>query len=239
MRRKAQPRVGGLAALCILAALFLPGTARSQAALCDAAAAGAARAYDVPLDVLRAITRVETGRRLDGAFSPWPWTTNRAGDSRWYSGPAEARRETRRALQAGYRNIDIGCFQINHRWHATAFTSLDEMFSPDANARYAAQFLRRLHGEFGSWDLAVAAYHSRTPHHADRYMRRFRDVHASLPPWRDQQQVATAARRNSGPRPLDLSRRAPLTSAPFLPVASRRTGPLIGVGALPLFDGAP
>ena len=51
-----------------------PGLA-SPADLCDAAAEQAAAENGVPLALMRAVTRVETGR--DNA--PWPWTLNIAG----------------------------------------------------------------------------------------------------------------------------------------------------------------
>jgi len=49
------------------------------AELCDAAAQRAAMSEDVPVNILRAITRVETGRRTDGHLKPWPWAVNLEG----------------------------------------------------------------------------------------------------------------------------------------------------------------
>ena len=101
------------------------------------------------------------------------------------------------------RNLDIGCFQINLRWHGHAFASVAQMFDPLANARYAAEFLTDLHREFGDWDAAVAAYHSRTPHFATRYMERFHRIYAALTP--DGQ--------NHGPRPEGRARTGAHTDA--------------------------
>lgn len=41
----------------------------------------------------------------------------------------------------GAGNLDIGCFQLNYRWHGAAFASLADMFDPDRNATYAADYL--------------------------------------------------------------------------------------------------
>ncbi|WP_338092541.1 lytic transglycosylase domain-containing protein [Salipiger mangrovisoli] len=147
---------------------------------CDRAAAHAARKLGVPLPVMRAVTRVETGRSRDGVLQPWPWTVNLGGDGFWFDSPAEARAFAASQVARGRRNMDIGCFQVNLRWHGAAFGSTDEMFDPETNALYAAGFLKRLHDEQGDWERAVAAYHSRTPEYAQRYIARYRSVRAAL-----------------------------------------------------------
>ncbi|SDH32637.1 transglycosylase SLT domain-containing protein [Alloyangia pacifica] len=154
--------------------------ATGDAQRCDRAAMVAARALGVPLPVMRAVTRVETGRRRDGVLQPWPWTVNLGGDGYWFDSAAEARAFAAAQVARGRRNMDIGCFQVNLRWHGGAFPSTDEMFDPEENAAYAARFLKRLRAERGDWDRAVAAYHSRTPKFADRYIARYRAVRAAL-----------------------------------------------------------
>ncbi|EEE39197.1 transglycosylase, Slt family [Rhodobacteraceae bacterium KLH11] len=158
----------------------MPGA--TTAAICDRAAQRAARAEGVPLDVLRAITRVETGRSLDGALQPWPWTVNREGQGYWFASAVEAKSYVFDIFKSGVRSFDVGCFQINYRWHGTAFRSIDAMFDPDENATYAARFLAELYAEFGSWPAAAGAYHSRTQHHATAYSDRFQTILAQLDP---------------------------------------------------------
>lgn len=153
------------------------GTARSASSLCDAAARTAAREAGIPPEIMLALTRTETGRRRDGALAPWPWTVNMEGEGRWFDDPDEALAfvETRR--KGGARSFDIGCFQINHRWHGDAFGSVNEMFDPLANARYAARFLNEIRAESAAhrddWGRIAGAYHSRTPSFAKRYRDRF------------------------------------------------------------------
>ena len=172
-----------LAVVLLFSGLALPARASAAAEdrlRCDRAAVLAAERLGVPVPILRAVTRVETGRRRDGALQPWPWTVNLGGDGFWFDSAAEARAFASGQLARGRRNMDIGCFQVNVRWHGQAFDSTDEMFDPEANALYAAGFLKRLHGEEGDWDRAVAAYHSRTPEYARRYIARYRSVRESL-----------------------------------------------------------
>ena len=156
--------------------LVLPGAGAGAdpSAICDRAAERASAATGVPLPVLQAIALTETGRRHAGAFRPWPWTTHAAGEGRWFDSRAAAEAHVRSLLAQGRRSIDIGCFQVNFRWHGTAFASAEAMFDPEANALYAARFLAGLQEELGSWEAAAGAYHSRTPALAARYTERFR-----------------------------------------------------------------
>ena len=62
----------------------------------------------------------------------------------------------REPRQRGAKFIDIGCMQINHRFHGADFRSLSEMFDPARNVDYAANFLKALKAQEGSWTLAVA-----------------------------------------------------------------------------------
>ena len=70
--------------------------------------------------------------------------------------------------------------QINYRWHGHAFPSLEDMFDPEWTATYAAQFLRTLYEERGSWSAAAGAYHSLTPELAQKYRARFDRLLAGL-----------------------------------------------------------
>ena len=164
--------------ICLLGWPSLTGASPAQ--LCDQAARTISAETGVPLDVLRALTRAETGRGLAGQLQPWPWTVNIDGSGIWFDTEAQARQHVFRHFRQGARNFDIGCFQINYRWHGQAFGSIEEMFDPMANARYAARFLLTLHAELGDWTAAVGRYHSRTPAQRDRYLDRYADVRAAL-----------------------------------------------------------
>lgn len=177
------------------------------AALCDRAAQRAAQAEGVPLDVLRAIARVETGRTMGGRLEPWPWTVNREGKGYWFASAVEAKAYVFDIFKSGERSFDVGCFQINYRWHGKAFRSIDAMFDPDKNATYAARFLNELHAELGSWTAAAGAYHSRTQPLATSYTDRFRTVLAQL----------SESTAQGGQNPLASSARPliPLDTGPF------------------------
>lgn len=170
--------------LCIAGLCSLPvnaGIGEGQAALtCDRAARQAADALSVPLDVLLAITRTETGRTGDIGLTPWPWTVNMEGEGHWFEGRDEALAFVFKHFKRGARSFDVGCFQLNFKWHGAAFRSIEDMFDPYANAAYAAKFLAELHAELGDWSAAAGAYHSRTPSVARLYTSRFTEIRENL-----------------------------------------------------------
>lgn len=173
-----------MAALALLFALManmaFAKAAQTPPSLCTTAAQTAADQTGVPLPVLLAITLTETGRKTDGGLQPWPWAINQAGKGHWFSTPDEAVQFAEVQLDLGLRNFDVGCFQVNHRWHSKSFTSTTDMFDPTSNALYAARFLADLYAEHGDWSLSAAAYHSRTPEYADKYRAKFESILAGL-----------------------------------------------------------
>ncbi len=217
-----------LCGLALLPVVSVPDASRLHAAahLCDQAAATAARETGVPETVLLALSRTETGRTRDGRFAPWPWTVNVAGQGRWFSDPTAARTHVQSHRTQGTRNIDIGCFQINFHWHANNFASIDHMLDPTENARYAAQFLSDLYAEFGNWDAAVAAFHSRTPHFAARYMERYRRIYAALPSDAPTTMPSAPSALNIASRPSLFDTRGRTDTPPTSPLAATAVRPL-------------
>ena len=154
--------------LALLAAVA--GMARAAPGeLCRSAALAAARAHGGSPAGMLAITEVETGTSRGGQRGPWPWTLNIEGEGRWFDSRAEALAAAERAVAEGRVSTDLGCFQVNHRWHGHHFRGLDEMLDPRASGDYAARFLAGLAAEAGDWMTAAGWYHSRTPEHAARY----------------------------------------------------------------------
>lgn len=137
----------------------------SPAQLCEAAIATAERAERLPERMMGAIAVVETGRpdAASGTLRPWPWTINAEGQGFFFASKQQAI-DAVRSLQAhGARSIDVGCMQISLLFHPNAFTTLEQAFDPDANARFAARFLNALRTTHNDWPAAIAAYHSETP----------------------------------------------------------------------------
>lgn len=153
--------------------------AKTSTACIDAAAKAEAR-HGIPRKLLQAIALVETGRSEDDAFVAWPWTTNIDADGRYFKSKNEVTRFVRDRLHAGDTSIDVGCFQINTKWHGENFASIDDMIDPGVAAEYAAKFLSELKNEFGDWQTAATKYHSRTPTYAKRYGKKLVAIQDSL-----------------------------------------------------------
>ena len=149
---------------------------------CHRVAKLAAKATGVPETVLYAISLAETGRKKNKRFGPWPWTVNMEGRGVWFESYAAAQEFVDREFGRGARSFDVGCFQLNYKWHGRGFSSIEEMFDPMANALYAAKFLQELYLEMGNWSDAAGAYHSRTPKFANKYKARFEKIYAQLGP---------------------------------------------------------
>ena len=152
-----------LLAMTCLTAPVSAMSSQDLPAVCESAADRAARATGVPISVMRAIAIAETGRKQAGALRPWPWTVNMEGTGVWFDSEAEARTYAQTHLSAGSDSFDVGCFQLNYRWHGQAFNSLDAMFDPVENALYAARFLRSLYDEYGDWTAPRPRLQDRQP----------------------------------------------------------------------------
>lgn len=174
-----------ISAASALMTIFVCGSSSANSigtvsSICDTAAHIAAQEFEIPVDVLLALTRTETGRGEQQNLNPWPWAVNIGGSGRWFANRAEALSFVVDHHQNGANSFDIGCFQINHKWHGKHFNSIGNMFDPILNAKYAARFLTQLFLEFGSWSAAAGAFHSRTPSKAERYTVRFNRIRLSV-----------------------------------------------------------
>jgi hypothetical protein len=201
----------------LLCAAARPARASDPADLCRTAVATAASASGVPEEVLLAITLTETGRDLGSGLAPWPWAVNTGDAGHWFPDRESAVRFANDLVAAGRRSFDIGCFQINLRWHEQEFASMDDMFDPDTNALYAAQFLSDLARDGDGWSAAAGAYHSRTPDLALRYRRRFDQILADL--GNAPQPAAATIDQGGYSHPLLQARDAPRTPGSLVPLA--------------------
>ena len=165
---------GSLFALFIALSIFaLPSLlSAGPETECYIATNSASQATGVPQNLLHAIAKAETGRGVHGDVQPWPWAINVRGKGEWLPSKAALLERALEQVTKGETQFDVGCFQLNYRWHGDAFDSLDQMIDPPSNALYAAQFLKSLYAEFSDWNTAVGAYHSRNEARGRAYQTR-------------------------------------------------------------------
>jgi F0F1-type ATP synthase membrane subunit c/vacuolar-type H+-ATPase subunit K len=140
--------------------------------LCTAAIRAAERTFDLPAGLLMAVALTETGRRIGDALTPWPWSINAAGEGAWLEHRSAAIERTRQLQARGIESIDVGCMQVNLKWHDGAFDSLEAAFDPRANVAYAARHLKELRAQSRDWLEAAGRYHSADPARARAYLAR-------------------------------------------------------------------
>jgi tetratricopeptide (TPR) repeat protein len=131
------------------------------------------RSLRIPQGLLTAISLAEAGRPgADGSLAAWPWTINVGGRGQYFETKEQAVAATRKLLDEGQRSIDVGCMQVNLRFHPNAFPTIEDAFDPATNVAYGAQFLASLHKLQGSWAKAVERYHSSDDGRREQYRER-------------------------------------------------------------------
>jgi hypothetical protein len=174
LARKPSMRLGVVLGLLLAAAAAPVRADAPNSTICAATGAAAEHTDAIPANLLVSIGTVESGRAdpLTGRVAPWPWTVNIDGAGRYFDNKTDAVAFVRLAQSSGAGDIDVGCFQISLENHPNAFDNLDQAFDPAANANYAAAFLTQLKAQTGSWNMAIADYHSAVPDLGLPYQRR-------------------------------------------------------------------
>lgn len=134
--------------------------------------------FQIPEHLLKAISLQESGlwSKSEGKKVAWPWTMNANGKGYRFSSMREAVDTARKWQTSGLESFDVGCMQVNMRYHPDAFRDLNQAFNPKYNVAYAAYILRKHYEESESWDKAVAYYHSKTMEKGDLYVRQVRKI---------------------------------------------------------------
>ena len=118
---------------------------------------------DIPKGLLLGIGKAEAIRKINNKYIIWPWTINHAGKSMFFDTKKQMRNYVFKNLKRNDFNIDVGCMQINIKWHKNNFKKIVDMFEVGPNISYAASFLLQLKNKHGSWDKAIKHYHSSNP----------------------------------------------------------------------------
>lgn len=128
----------------------------------------------LPRGLLYAIALTESGRwnAQTGESHAWPWTIRAKDDAFVAQSKSDAIQIVRDLRAEGRENIDVGCMQVNLKYHPTAFANLQDAFEPISNVTYAARFLKSLREQSRSWQQAIEWYHSRDRERGLSYRKR-------------------------------------------------------------------
>ena len=119
---------------------------------------------DIPSGLLLGIGKAESGRILkNNEMVIWPWTINHAGKSLFFDNKIQMKSYLLKHTEKGDNNLDVGCMQINLKWHKQNFKDIKDMLAIEPNISYAASFLIQLKNKHGSWEKAIKHYHSSDP----------------------------------------------------------------------------
>ena len=130
--------------------------------------------YNLPNKLLTSISLVESGIAEGKKVNPWPWALNVNGKSKYFDNKRDTLNFLEENLQKN-RNIDVGCMQINYKFHGHNFKNLDHILNPEENVKYAAEFLKKLFKRHKSWNEAISRYHSSEPARKKRYLTKVRN----------------------------------------------------------------
>lgn len=138
-----------------------------------------AKKTSVPVEILWAVAQTESG--FNGA--PWPWSINFRGKGYYFTNKTKViafLKSTPKHLRA---YTDLGCMQLNFRYHGYKFRNIYEMLDIEKNMYIAARYLRELYkreklyrlkhkkpvNEKIIWSYAIGDYHSRRNKPGYRY----------------------------------------------------------------------
>ena len=179
----------GVAAIC----LFAGQEAAAGVPDCKAIARAAEERHGLPDGILQSISTVEASRiQPDGSYRAWPWTLNDNGKGLFFDDPEQVLDYLDTHMTNPDTSIDIGCMQINTKWHGASFETLDEMLDPASNIAYAAGFLTDLYYAHGSWNDAIRHYHSRDQRKNDPYLNRVLAIWTKRHPNAQDAEIQTA-----------------------------------------------
>lgn len=214
-----------LRALLMLATLIFFGVPAANAAnppvqtACMQAAGDAEALLRLPRHLLKAVSLAETGRwnAARKASFAWPWTVTVDGKGRFFRTKAAATAFVQEMLRRGVTNIDVGCMQINLRYHPRAFRTLDEAFDPRRNALYAGALMIHLRKTHRSWPTTVAHYHTARPGAGKAYWQKVQKLWKTVRRgnWETQKDLRVSTfRQNRKSKTKATRRQAPVNAPP-------------------------
>ena len=120
--------------------------------------------YKIPKGLLLAIAKTESGCR--------PWAVRAAGRGHQFSNMISAVKYVNNMRGRGFRNISVGCMQIDVSSHIRKFSGTSDILTPSRNIDYAGKLLSQAYSQSGSWEASLRKYHSGSFHRGYKYVKK-------------------------------------------------------------------
>lgn len=125
----------------------------------------------IPKDLLHSIAYVESRLR--------PYAVHVKGKSHYFNNKSDAVNFVNAMKKRGFKNIDVGCMQVNLMAHGKQFISIEQALDPETNILYAAKLIKAFKKRFGNWGKAVKYYHTANPKYHNDYHARVYKVYGN------------------------------------------------------------
>lgn len=129
--------------------------------------------HGIPENLLMAIAHFESNKSA--------YAVNARGRGHFFKTKEQAAAFIDKLVKEGYKNINVGCMQLNYAAHRKRFKSLEDMLEPEKNIAYAARLLVSLKRSHGSWERAVEAYKGSFSETSQNYRSRIFSLRFKLP----------------------------------------------------------
>ncbi len=123
----------------------------------------------IPVDLFKAIVKKES------RWNPFAIYGGKRGYQ--FANKTAALKKVAQLRQEGRKNVNVGLTQINLQHHKKH--SAEQLLDPECNLRYGAQYLKKLHRQFGSWRKAVGYFHAGGK--TKRYAAYLRNLSCTMP----------------------------------------------------------
>ena len=128
---------------------------------------------NIPKGLLKAIGLTESGRYIEKSKRViWPWTINFKKKSLFFDSKSQMLKFLDNEVKKGNYDLDVGCMQINLKWHGKYFKKISDSIDPKINISYATSFLFKLKSDFNTWTEAIKRYHSSKPSKNTKYHKK-------------------------------------------------------------------
>ena len=159
--------------------------------------------YNLPKDSLYSISLQETQKK-HSKFNigiVWPWTVNVEGVGHHFKTKAAAVNFTTSQLNQGKKSIDVGCMQVNLKYHPDAFKSINHAFSPRSNIEYASKLLKEKYYKHKNWNKAIGSYHSESTDRGRKYSDNVNKIANNISMHKDNVRKYTYSNKHNNPSP--------------------------------------